>query len=272
MKKILTLALALITVVACLTACGSTGTESGGWDVIAARGEIIVGLDDTFVPMGFRDENNELVGFDIDLAKAVGEYLGIKVTFKPIDWNSKDMELNGGQIDCIWNGMSATEERQQTMALTNKYLNNKIVVMALSETEITVKEAADLANYKVGTQAGSAALEALEANEAYDSYKENISEYDTYDEAILDMQAGRIQCIIVDEVLGEYKNNLLGNTFKTCEYDFGPDYYAIGCRKADTDVAEKLNGAIKALIENGTAAKLSEKWFGSDLVIFEDYK
>ncbi|MBE6648300.1 MAG: amino acid ABC transporter substrate-binding protein [Ruminococcaceae bacterium] len=295
MKKTLALLLALMMCLVAFTACGgddesstasteskadSTSTDASaeskadiadaGWTYIENNGKIVVGLDDTFAPMGFRDEANNLVGFDIDLANAVGEVLGVSVEFKPIDWNAKEMELSEKKIDCIWNGMSATPARQESMALTNKYLNNRIVIMTLNG-DVKVASAADLANYKIGTQTDSAALEVIEANEAYASYKDNITTYPTYDEAILDMETGRIDCIVVDEVLGEYKNSKRETKLVLCEYDFGDDFYAIGCRKEDTDVAAKINEAIATLIENGKAAEISNKWFGKDIVINQGY-
>jgi predicted ATP-dependent Lon-type protease len=136
---------------------------------------------------------------------------------------------------------------------------------------LPITSAADLANYKVGTQTDSAALEVMLANEAIDSFKDNISEYPTYDEAILDMEAGRIDCIVVDEVLGEYKNSKRDQKLTLCEYNFGDDFYAIGCRKEDTGVSAKINEAIATLIENGKAAEISNKWFGKNIVINEGY-
>jgi polar amino acid transport system substrate-binding protein len=246
-------------------------TAYAGWDYIVNNGKIVVGLDDTFAPMGFRDEANNLVGFDIDLAKAVGEILGVTVEFKPIDWNSKEMELSSKKIDCIWNGMSATAERQASMSLTNKYLNNRIVIMTLN-ADVKIASIEDLANYRVGTQAGSAALDAIKANEAYyNANQDNITEYPTYDEAILDMETGRIDCIVVDEVLGEYKNSKRESKLTLCEYNFGDDFYAIGCRKEDTGVSAKINEAIATLIENGKAAEISNNWFGKNIVINEGY-
>ena len=249
-------------------------TETAGWDYIVEKGVLVVGLDDTFAPMGFRDEDNNLVGFDIDLANAVGEELGIEIEFKPIDWNSKEMELSSKKVDCLWNGMSATEERQESMALTNKYLNNKIVIMTL-DPDITVDSVEDLQGLTIATQAGSAALSTMQSNESYDTFSANISEYPTYDECILDMEAGRIDCMVVDQVLGEYTSQQRVEQGKSalnlCSFDFGNDFYAIGCRKGETDVADQINNALKALIDSGKAAEISEKWFGTDIVIFEGY-
>ena len=244
-------------------------TELTGWAYIENKGELIVGLDDAFAPMGFRDEDGNLVGFDIDLANAAGEYLGLNVTFKPIDWDAKDMELSSKRIDCIWNGMSVLPERIEAYSLTKKYLNNKIVIMTL-DPELNITSTADLANVTLGTQVSSAALSTMQANPDWSTFEANVTEYATYDEAILAMQGGRVQAIVVDQVLGEYKNANMDNAMSVCDFGFGDDFYAIGCRKGETDVADKINEAIQALIDNGKAAEISEKWFGTNIVILVD--
>lgn len=279
MKKIITIILSAVLMLGAfaMVGCGDSkqaedknNSDLTGWAYIEDKGEMIIGLDDTFAPMGFRDEEGNLVGFDIDLANAVGEELGVKMTFKPIDWDAKEMELKSKRIDCIWNGMSVTDDRMEKMALTDKYINNKIIIMAKDGT-VKVKKAEDLAQYNVGTQADSSALEVLKTNEAYDTYADKISDYKTYDEAIMDMQAGRIDCIAVDQVLGEYKNSKLEKKMIVCDYDFGDDFYAIGCRVEDKDVAAKLTEALGAVIESGKAEEISNKWFGRNIVILEGY-
>lgn len=136
---------------------------------------------------------------------------------------------------------------------------------------INVKSASELKDLKIGTQKDSSALGVLKDHADYNSFKDNISEYTSYDEAILDLQAGRIDVIVVDEVLGEYKNSKLTKKMAVSDFDFGDDFYAIGCRNGETDVANKLNGAIKTLVDNGKAAEISKKWFGKNIVIFENY-
>lgn len=173
------------------------------WSYIENKGTLIVGLDDTFAPMGFRDEKNELVGFDIDLANALGEKLGVKVEFQPIDWNAKEMELNNKKIDLIWNGMSATPARRETMNLSNPYLNNTIVIMTMEGSDIKTKN--DLKGKNVGTQDDSSALEVIEKDSIYSDIKDELKTYASYDEAIMDLEAGRIDAIIIDKVLGSYK-------------------------------------------------------------------
>ena len=252
---------------AVLTGCGSGNDEAAAEN--ESKETIVVGLDDTFAPMGFRDESGELIGFDIDLANKVGEELGVNIEFKLIDWNAKEMELKAGTIDCVWNGMSVTPERKENMALSDKYLNNKIVLMALADSDTDVTDASQLADLKIGTQVDSSALGVLKSNEAYDSFKDNVQEYDTYDTAIMDLKAGRIDVIAVDQVLGEYTNNNLGGEMKECTYDLGDDFYVIGFAKDNTELRDKVNDALKKLVDNGEAAKISEKWFGRDIVILE---
>lgn len=276
------LAMIMMMSIFALTGCGGSGSDTNtdnnqnsdgelsGWAYVEDKGELIVGLDDTFAPMGFRDEAGELVGFDIDLANAVGETLGVNVKFQPIDWDAKELELQSKNIDCIWNGMSATEERQESMALTKKYLNNRIVVMAL-DPSINITSEEQLADYSIGTQVDSSALEAMQASDNWDLYAANVSDFPTYDEAIMALQGKRVDVIVVDQVLGEYKNSKLDEKMSVCDFDFGDDFYAIGCRKSETDLADKISDAIGNLIENGKAEEISNKWFGKNIVILEDY-
>ena len=182
----------------------TTTTEDKSWDYVKEKGALIIGLDDTFTPMGFRDENNELVGFDVDFAKSVCEVLGITPTFQPISWDAKELELSTKKIDCIWNGMSRTPEREESMTLSKNYLNNRIIIMSVAGIKIATKD--DLKNYNIGIQSKSAALEVLQADPIYADVAAKVSEYNTYDEVIMDMDAGRIDVMIVDEVLGMYKN------------------------------------------------------------------
>ncbi len=139
--------------------------------------------------MGFKDEANNIVGVDIELATAVCEKLGVKAVFQPISWDAKEMELETKRIDCIWNGMSITDERKEKMELSNPYLNNKIIVMTNKGVNVASKE--DLKNYNVATQAKSSALEVIENDPSYDSFKDKVTLYPTYDEIILDMGISR---------------------------------------------------------------------------------
>ena len=126
---------------------------------ILDKGELILGLDETFPPMGYRDANGDIIGFDIDLATEVCSRLGVKLKLQPINWDSKEMELNGKTIDCIWNGMSITDERINGMDLSTPYIANKQIIIVKSDSGISTK--ADLAGKTVGAQQGSSAVDAI---------------------------------------------------------------------------------------------------------------
>lgn len=264
--KFIALTLSVITAIA-LAGCGANSKSD--LEYVKDKGTLVVGLDDTFAPMGFRDKDDNLVGFDIDLAKAIAKKMRLKVKFQPIDWAAKEGELKSKNIDCIWNGMSATSDRQKSMSLSNKYLKNRILIMAL-DPNVKVNSAEDLKNIKIGTQADSAALEAIQKSDNYEDFKDNISEYKTYDEAILDMKAGRVQAVAIDEVYAIY-NNENKDTLYESPFNFGADYYAVGFRKGDKKLTKAFNKAFKEVIDSGEAQKISEKWFGKNMVVFEGY-
>ena len=171
---------------------------------ILDKGTLILGLDETFPPMGFRDEKGEIVGFDIDLAKEVCKRLGVELQLQPIDWDAKEMELSGKKIDCIWNGMSINEQRAENMNLSKPYLANRQVILTGKDSGITCK--ADLAGKTVATQAGSAGLEALQADAAVMASIADgkAVEYKSFDEAYIDLQAGRVDAVVIDEVYARY--------------------------------------------------------------------
>ena len=132
-----------------LTGCGSnTNTDA-----------LVMGLDDSFPPMGFRDDNEEIVGFDVDVAKAVAEKMGVELKLQPIDWAAKEQELNTGNIDCIWNGFTKTPEREEAMTLSMPYMKNTQVVVVLADSDINT--IADLAGKSVAVQGGSSAEDAI---------------------------------------------------------------------------------------------------------------
>lgn len=242
------------------------GQNLSGWDVIKSKGEIVIGLDDTFAPMGFRDEAGKLVGFDIDFATAVCEKLGIKPKFQPINWDIKESELANKKVDCLWNGLSKTPEREKAWTLTKPYLNNTLVMMYKKGAKAIAKKA-DLVGKKIGVQAKSSALEALEAEANYAELKPNVSEYTSYDDAIMDLEIGRIDVIVIDEVLGRYKASKKTDTFEFGTEKFADDLYVVGMRKEDTVLCQELEKAMKAVIDSGAGADISVKWFSKDILI-----
>lgn len=271
MKKLLAFMLSAVMVFGLigLTGCGDKDEPEEAEGIGTAKeGVLVVGLDDTFAPMGFRDEENELVGFDIDLANEVGKKLGVEVQFEPIEWDAKEMELESKRIDCVWNGMSVTPERLENMEMTNKYLLNEIIIMATKD-DVEVEDAAGLADVIIATQADSAALEMLKSLDNYEDFKDNIKEFATYDDAFMALKGGRADVMAIDQVTGLYMNENRDGEMKVCKFALGDDSYAIGLLKGNTALRDALNDAIEECIEDGTAAEISKKWFDKDIVIFE---
>ena len=285
MKKRVTLFLALLLVLA-LALTGCSGSQSNApqqpaqqneqqneqrqpadtsWEDIKARGYFIVGLDDSFPPMGFRDEKNEIVGFDIDLAKEAAKKMGIEVKFQPVVWANAIMELNNKNVDVIWNGMTITDERKEKINFSKPYLANRLIIITQANSPINTK--ADLTGKKVAVQAGSSAADAVKADpEALKSFGELV-EFGTYTEALLDVSAGRMDAVIIDEVVGRYYIAREPNRYKVLEDHYGSEEYGIGFRKSDAAFQAELQKAVDALIEDGTAKAISEKWFGADIVL-----
>lgn len=167
---------------------------------LKSRGKFVIGLDDSFPPMGFRDEENNIVGVDIELAAEVAERLGVEFVAQPINWDTKEMELDNGNIDCIWNGMTVTEERAEAMFLSKPYLNNRQVVIVKESSGI--QDLSDLEGETVALQKGSSAEQALASSEIAD--KVIVQTYDENVTAFMDLQAGRVDAFLVDEVAGNY--------------------------------------------------------------------
>lgn len=165
------------------------------------KGTLILGLDDSFPPMGFRDENDQVVGFDIDLATEVAKRMGVELAIQPIDWDSKELELETGRVDCLWNGLSITDERVEAMYFAKPYIANKQIIIVPEGSDI--KTVADLKGKRVGLQKGSSALDALNANPVSKELSELVELADNVT-VFSELKAGRIDAFVVDEVVGRY--------------------------------------------------------------------
>ncbi len=229
----------------------------------AAVAKIVVGLDDNFPPMGFRDQDNKLVGFDIDLAREAARRLGAEVEFKPIDWNAKEAELNGQRVDVLWNGLTITEQRKENIAFTTPYLENRQIVVVTARSPIRSKM--DLAGKVVGLQEGSSAVEAVEKDEVAKSIKE-IRKYGDNVTALMDIATGRLDALVVDEVVGRYYLARKPGEYVVLEDHFGTEEYGVGVRKGDTELLAKLQKTIDEMKNDGSAARISSEWFGKNIV------
>lgn len=267
MKKIILLLALVLSVLMCSKKDGDNNVAESSIEENKLPDKIIVGLDDTFAPMGFKDDNGELIGFDIDLARAVGEKLGVEVVFQPINWDTKELELQNGNVNLIWNGLSITEERKQQLLFSDPYLENSQIILVKKDSDIKTKE--DLKGKIVGTQSKSSGEDAVNNDQISKELKE-LRTYDTYDQAFLDLDAGRIEVIVADEVLARFiKTNKEKNAGKELyivleSSDFGKEEYGIGAKKDNTFLIEKVNKALEELKNDGTYKKIHDKWFGAE--------
>lgn len=251
-------------VVALMAACGNASEKDGKDAQGSDKKEIVIGVDDKFAPMGFRDEKNELVGFDIDYAKAAIEKMGYTVKFQPIDWKTKETELSSGRIDLIWNGYTITEERKEKVLFTKPYLENAQVVVVLKDSEIHSLE--DLEGKVVGLQALSSALDALNANPIASKVK-NVTEFADNVLALTDLKNGRVDAVVIDEVVIDYYMAQEEGTFVILDEQLAPEQYGIGVKKENEALLNELQAALDELNEDGTAAEISKKWFGEDKIL-----
>jgi polar amino acid transport system substrate-binding protein len=228
------------------------------------KNEVVVGLDDTFVPMGFKDNSGKLVGFDIDLAKEVFKREGMKVKFQPIDWSMKESELRSGNIDAIWNGYSINDQRKKQVNFTNPYLANRQVIITLASSPIKTK--GDLKGKSVGIQNGSSSLDAVNKDKnlvkSFSGGKPFL--YENNNEALMDLEAKRIDAVVADETLARYYINKRGESkYKILQDNFGKEEYGVGVRKDDNQLRGKINKEIDAMKKDGTYNKIYMKWFGT---------
>lgn len=267
MNKRILMFLTMVIVSVLLVACGgetNSSTVEDQSDINEETETLIIGVDDKFAPMGFRDEDNELTGFDIDYARAAAEHMGVEVEFQPIDWKTKENEISSDRIDLIWNGYTITPEREEKVDFTKPYLENAQVVAVLEDSEIETLD--DLEGEVVGLQALSSALDALEANPIYEKIG-TLTEFADNVLALSDLKSGRVEAVVIDEVAIDYYMSKEEGTFRLLEESLAPEQYGVGVKKGNTSLLDRVQDALDEMNENGTAAEISEKWFGEDKVL-----
>ena len=231
-------------------------------NVTSDDNEIVIGYDNTYFPMGYLDDNGDTVGFDVDLAKETFKRLNMDVKFQSIDWSMKETELNSGNIDAIWNGYSLTEERKAKVTYTDAYMKNSQLIVTLKNSTIKSKE--DLNDKVVGTQQGSAGLEALEKDsEILNSLDGSPILYDTFDKVFRDLEAGRIDALVGDETLVKYYISKKGEEkYKILDDNFGTEDYVVAFRKEDIELRDKVNNTINEIKDDKVFDEIYNKWFG----------
>ena len=238
------------------------------WDKYQQQKSITVGFDNTFVPMGFEEKNGNYAGFDIELAQYVSKKLGIQFHFQPIDWDMKETELQNGTIDAIWNGYSATDERREKVAFTIPYMQNTQILVVKKTSGIHSVE--DMTGKVLGAQNGSSGMLDFEENPEVLKNRvkgEDADQYQSVNEAIIDLKNDRIDALLIDRVYADYYLTTEGiaDQYDTIPSGFESESFAVGVRPADKKLLEALNQAFKELYQEGIFQQISQKWFGEDV-------
>ncbi|SDA19800.1 polar amino acid transport system substrate-binding protein [Ruminococcus sp. YE71] len=264
LKRLITVTAAAVLMMA-LAGCGGSGgsEEDKSLQKVLSAKQLVLGLDVNYPPMGYTDENGEIVGFDIDVAQEVCDRLGITLVKQPIDWDAKEEELNSGRIDCIWNGMSVSPEREEAMCISKPYLRNELVLVVASGSDIRSKQ--DIKGKKIGVQSGSTTQEVLEGSEL--STENEVLTYDDNIGLMQGLRQGELDVTFIDSVNAYYYISMSDDRFFVLPESLGDEVFAVGFRKNDKALCEKVQETISEMRADGTLKNISAKWFGSDITI-----
>ena len=261
MKKILAILLCAFMILPCFVGCGS-------------KNELVIGYTD-YKPMNYTDDNGELVGFDTEFAKAVCEKLGYTPKFQLIEWNNKYMELEGGTIDCVWNGFTYNcadddgVQRSDKVDFSYAYMNNEQCVVVKADRLAELNDKAALAGKTVSAENGSAGegvAKELTGN------KENYIGATAQTDTLKELASGNVDFVVIDKTMaksmvgqGDYSSLAIADNI-----EIEGEQYAIGFKKG-SDLTAKVNQAIKELAEDGTLDRLAEK-YGLTNYLIKEYK
>ena len=257
MKRVLVALLAISMAAGVLTGCGSKGSDK----------TFTVGFDAEFPPYGYRDDNGEYVGFDLDLAAEVCKRQGWELVKQPIDWDAKDMELSSGAIDCIWNGFTMNG-REDAYTWTEPYVDNSQVFVVAAASGVQNKE--ELAGKVVAVQKDSSALAALNDEENTDNIAlrdsfAQLIEYADYNTAFMDLEQGAVDAIAMDVIVAGYQIQQRNADFKILDDSLSEEEYGVGFKKGNTELRDKVQSTLEEMAEDGTLQEVSEKWFSKDV-------
>lgn len=287
MKKLLALLMAagmMLSVAACGSDNGSaavasskseapaeTAAETAGETAAASAGEngtaegraFTVGFDAEYPPYGYKDESGEYTGFDLELAQKVCDRNGWTLVKQPIDWDSKDMELNSGTIDCIWNGFTMTG-REDDYTFSVPYVDNSIVFVVMNDSDIKTKE--DLAGKVVVTQADSSALTALTSEEDNDENLAlaasfaDLQQVADYNTAFMNLESGAVDAIAVDIGVAQYQLASRGDTFRKLDEPLSTEQYGIGFKKGNEELRDQVQNTLFEMYKDGTFDEIASKY------------
>lgn len=273
-KKTLSLMLAGVLTAGLLSACGNqnggasggSASSTGSAGSAGASGKqttFTVGFDAEFPPYGYQDENGQFIGFDLDLAQEVAKRNGWEYVAKPIDWDSKDFELESGSIDCIWNGFTMNG-REDDYTWSDPYIDNSQIIVTTAESGIT--ELAGLAGKNVAVQADSSALAALNDEEMpenialRDSF-EQMLEVPDYNTAFMNLESGAVDAVAMDIGVANYQISQRGtDKFVILKDKLAAEQYAVGFKKGNTELRDSVQKTLNEMVEDGTFQSIVDKW------------
>jgi polar amino acid transport system substrate-binding protein len=253
MKKYLALFLTMVMGVSVLAGCGGSEAEAPAEE----KTTFTVGFDAEYPPYGYRTEDGDYAGFDLDLAAEVCARQGWELVKQPIDWNAKDMELNSGAIDCIWNGFTMNG-REDSYLFSEPYVDNSIVYVVNADSDIQTE--ADLAGKYVITQAGSSALAALQDKADVVATFAALDEIADYNTAFMNLEAGTNDAIAVDIGVAQYQLQTKADKFRMLEEPLSTEQYAIGFRMDDTELRDTVQATLNEMVEDGTFMEIASNY------------
>ena len=244
-----------------LTACGGS-TDTAKTDQADGKDTFTVGFDQDFPPFGYVGDDGEFTGFDIEMATECAARMGKKIVLQPIDWDAKDMELEAGTIDCIWNGFTMTG-REDDYTWTEPYMENTQVFVVRNDSGIEGKDG--LAGKVVECQADSSAEAALkEVPDLTATFAQLLTTAD-YNTAFMDLEQGAVDAIAMDVIVAGYQIQQRKADFKILDDSLSAEEYGVGFKKGNTELRDKVQAALEDMAKDGTLKEISEKWFGEDV-------
>lgn len=260
MYKPVILLLLLSMAVGLLASCGNK--EDNKHD-----NEFTVGFDAEFPPYGYKDDNGEYVGFDLSLAQEVCDRNGWTLVKQPIDWDTKDMEINSGSIDCIWNGFTMTGYEDK-YTWSSAYINNSQVVVVKASSDIQTLE--DLKGKVVVVQAASSALSAFEGDGASEENKQLASEFKAlqqvgdYNSAFMNLEASSVHAICMDMGVAKYEVETRDGEFRILDEYVSKEQYGIGFKLGNTELRNQVEETLQEMLADGTFDRIASEWGLSD--------
>ena len=246
---------------AATTEAGDTAAAAEG-TVKTPSGKFTVGFDQEFPPMGFVGDDGQFTGFDIDLAKEVASRLGLEFVPQPINWDAKDMELDSGNIDCIWNGFTM-QGREDAYTWVGPYMANNQVFVVTADSDIASK--ADLGGKAVEVQKDSSGLAALQGDAELSASFGSMTEVADYNTALMDLESGACDAVCMDSIVAGYQIKSSGKDMKILDDTLSAEEYGIGFKKGEDELAKAVHDTLMEMKDDGTVAKISNDWFGSDV-------